>query len=150
MLLVNVKFTMTISRKLCIRWFTGFFSSFEFFKVSPYKIFSWWMVTFEGQKALNNSKFFWVASRQCYLSNLDILNIGSFPRKKTNLCGSSVLLYWVLINFEFFKKMPSVGRDRNFIFLWDIFDSFLKQHIKKGKTFANFCTFYTHSACKSH
>lgn len=61
--------------------------------VSAYKIFRW-MVTFEGQKVLNNSKFFWVASRQCYLSNLDILNIGySFPRKKMNLCGSSVLLY---------------------------------------------------------
>ena len=32
--------------------------------------------------------------------------------------------------------MPSVGRDGNFIFLQDIFDSFLKQHIKKENTFA--------------
>lgn len=78
------------------------------------------MVTFEGQKALNNRKFFWVVSRQCYLLTLDILNIGySFPRKKMNLSGSSV--YWVLLNFEFLKIAFSWERRELYIskrYIW--------------------------------
>lgn len=62
------------------------------------------MVTFEEQKPLATKQLFWVISRLVFVEPLNILNIGLFffSRKKMNLTGSPVLLYWVLINFEFF------------------------------------------------
>lgn len=61
MLLLNVTFIMPCNNKkkhYIPKWFTGFFS--EFFKVSTYKIFSWWLVTSEEQKALTTNFSGWL------------------------------------------------------------------------------------------
>lgn len=49
---------VTTTKNYIPKWFTGFLS--EFFKVSTYKIFSWWLVTSEEQKALTTNFSGWL------------------------------------------------------------------------------------------